>query len=54
MSGLFSLLRKNDFDRLEEMFRSFFDSIPYEWYTNNPMANYQCLYATVIYTYFAA
>ena len=29
-------------------------SIPYEWYTNNDIANYEGYYASVFYSYFAA
>ena len=51
---LHELLEKNDFEGLERLFTAFFSSIPYEWYTNNDMANYEGYYASVFYSYFAA
>ena len=48
------LLAKNDFDGLEGLFQAFFSSIPYEWYTNNDIADYEGYYASVFYSYFAA
>ena len=48
------LLRANDFAGLEALFRAFFASIPYEWYTNNDIARYEGYYASVFYSYFAA
>ena len=32
----------------------FFASIPYQWYTNNHIADYEGFYASVFYSYFAA
>ena len=51
---LYRLLEANDFSGLETLFRAFFASIPYEWYTNNDIANYEGYYASVFYSYFAA
>ena len=48
------LLAKNDFEGLEGLFQAFFSSIPYEWYTNNDIADYEGYYASVFYSYFAA
>ena len=48
------LLEKNDFGGMEQLFQAFFSSIPYEWYTNNDIANYEGYYASVFYSYFAA
>ena len=48
------LLRANNFAGLETLFRAFFASIPYEWYTNNDIARYEGYYASVFYSYFAA
>ena len=48
------LLRENDFDGLEALFRSFFASIPYQWYTKNDIARYEGYYASVFYSWFAA
>ena len=51
---LYDLLEANDFMGLEALFRSFFASIPYEWYTNNDIANFEGYYASVFYSHFAA
>ncbi|MYB38488.1 MAG: ATP-binding protein [Gammaproteobacteria bacterium] len=51
---LYDLLEANDLPGLEALFRSFFASIPYEWYTNNDIANFEGYYASVFYSYFAA
>ena len=50
---LYRLLQANDFVGLQALFHAFFASIPYEWYTNNPMAQYEGYYASVFYSYFA-
>ena len=51
---LYELLEANDFSSLEALFRAFFASIPYEWYINNDIANYEGYYASVFYSWFAA
>ena len=51
---LYRLLQENDFAGLKTLFQAFFSSIPYEWYTNNDIANYEGYYASVFYSYFAA
>ena len=51
---LYRRLETNDFAGIEELFRAFFASIPYEWYTNNDIARYEGYYASVVYSYFAA
>ena len=51
---LYRLLDARDFDGLRSLFQAFFSSIPYEWYTNNDIANYEGYYASVFYSYFAA
>ena len=48
------LLAAHDCAGLQELFQSFFASVPYQWYTNNDIANYEGYYASVIYSYFAA
>ena len=48
------LLSVNDFDGLRSLFEAFFASIPYEWYTNNDIAEYEGYYASVFYSYFAS
>ena len=51
---LYDLLEANDFDGLNALFHAFFAGIPYEWYTNNAIADYEGYYASVFYSYFAA
>ena len=51
---LYELLAAHDFAELETLFRAFFASIPYEWHTNNDIANYEGYYASVFYSWFAA
>ena len=45
------LLLGNDFAGMETLFRAFYDSIPYDWYTNNDIARYEGYYASVFYGY---
>ncbi|MCE2541488.1 MAG: ATP-binding protein [Acidobacteria bacterium] len=51
---LYDLMVANDFARMEALIQAFFASIPYEWYTNNAIADYEGYYASVFYSYFAA
>ena len=51
---LYDLLEADDFDGLKVLFQAFFAGIPYEWYTNNAIADYEGYYASVFYSYFAA
>ena len=48
------LLETHDRDALRELFHAFFAGIPYQWYTNNDIAEYEGYYASVFYSYFAA
>ena len=48
------LLEAHDCAGLKELFHAFFASIPYQWYTNNHIADYEGFYASVFYSYFAA
>ena len=48
------LLEAHDCAGLKELFHAFFASIPYQWYTNNRIADYEGFYASVFYSYFAA
>ena len=48
------LLRENDFEGLEALFRSFFAGIPYQWHVKNDIARYEGYYASVFYSWFAA
>ena len=51
---LYDLLLVNDFTGLETLLKAFFASIPYQWHTNNEIANYEGYYASVFYSYFAS
>ena len=51
---LVRLLEAHDAAGLRELFSAFFASIPYQWYTNNDIADYEGFYASVFYSYFAA
>ncbi len=51
---LYDLLLRNDFAAMQALFTAFFASIPFEWYTKNPIAQYEGYYASVFYSYFAA
>ena len=51
---LFDLLETADVKGLEDIFHSFFSSIPYEWHTGNDIGRYEGYYASVFYSYFAA
>ena len=48
------LLEAHDCAGLETLFHAFFASIPYQWYTNNHIADFEGFYASVFYSYFAA
>ena len=50
---LYRLLEADDVAGMQELFHAFYASIPYEWYTNNDIANYEGYYASVFYSYFA-
>jgi hypothetical protein len=47
-------LRKLNFAQLQTQLKSLYASIPYEWYTNNKIANYEGHYASIFYSHFAA
>ena len=48
------LLQAHDCAGLKELFHAFYASIPYQWYTNNHIAEYEGFYASVFYSYFVA
>ena len=52
--SLYRLLLANDFLGLQQLFISFFASIPADWYRKNPIAQYEGYYASVFYAYFGA
>ncbi len=49
--GLRRRLEARDLAGVETLLRAFFDSIPYQWYTNNDIAGYEGYYASVFYGY---
>lgn len=51
---LYKLLEQGNVEGMRELFFAFFASIPYHWYTNNDIANYEGYYCSVFYTYFTA
>ena len=52
--SLYRLLLANDLPGLQQLFISFFASIPADWYRNTPIARYEGYYASVFYAYFGA
>ena len=52
--SLYETLESNDFERLHELFHTFFASIPYDWYKKQQAAKYEAYYASIVYCYFAA
>ena len=48
------LLEAHDCAGLKDLFHAFYASIPYQWYTNNDIADFEGFYASVFYSYFAA
>ncbi len=51
---LYDLLLVNDFAALQQLFTSFFASIPHDWYRKSPIAQYEGYWAGLFYAYFAA
>ena len=52
-SRLQQLLARHDFAGVERLFRSFFASVPHQWYANNDIARYEGYYSAVFYSHFA-
>ena len=46
------LLAAHDCAGLKELFHAFYASIPYRWYANNDIADYEGYYASVFYSFF--
>ena len=40
--------------QLQDLFHALFASIPHQWYTNKPIAQYEGYYASIFYSHFAA
>ncbi|MCC5843495.1 MAG: ATP-binding protein [Verrucomicrobia bacterium] len=51
---VYDLLYANDLDGLRELLTGFYASIPHQWYTKNPIAQYEGYYASVFYAFFAS
>ncbi len=51
---LFDVLEHNDIDKLQQIFHTFFASIPHNWYQKNTLANYEGYYCSIVYCYFTA
>ena len=52
--ALYQALLAPDFEKVREVFHSFFASIPHDWYRKNQIAKYEGYYASVFYCYFTA
>ena len=53
-SRLGDLLLANDLEGMGEHMKAFYASLPNEWFTNNPIAQYEGYYASVFYAFFAS
>ena len=53
-SRLGDLLLANDLEGMGEHLKGFYASLPNEWFTNNPIAQYEGYYASVFYAFFAS
>ncbi|MCC5849480.1 MAG: ATP-binding protein [Verrucomicrobia bacterium] len=53
-SKLHRLLTRNDLEGIHELMFAHYASIPHQWYTNNPIAQYEGYYASVFYAFFAS
>ncbi len=51
---LIEALKGNDVDKMIEVMKSHFASIPHDWYRKNKIAEYEGYYASVFYAYFAS
>ena len=52
-SRLRQLLTAHDFAGVELLLRTFFASVPHQWFTKNDIARYEGFYASVFYAHFA-
>jgi hypothetical protein len=51
---LLEILEKHDVAGLQAHFEALYAGLPYDWYRNNPIAQYEGHYASVFYSHFAA
>jgi hypothetical protein len=52
--ALLDILLSQDLTSLQAHLRSLYAALPYDWYRNNPIAQYEGHYASVFYSHFAA
>ncbi|GIX42959.1 MAG: hypothetical protein KatS3mg129_2692 [Leptospiraceae bacterium] len=52
-SRLYKILSSGEIKELEEILKSLFNSIPYDWYRKNELSGYEGYYASVIYSFLA-
>ena len=53
-NNLYRALESRDMDSVQHIFKSFFSSIPYEWYTAGNLDRYEGYYASVVYAFLAS
>ena len=51
---LYFALDKGDVKQIEQLIRSVFEAMPYNYHTNNQIARYEGYYASVLYSFFAS
>lgn len=54
ISRLAKCLLQKKLDELPDIFKSYFASIPNDWYRNNNIQEYEGFYASIVYSYFCA
>lgn len=52
--ALFASMRDHDLDKLHVHLKALYAGLPYDWYRNNPIAQYEGHYASIFYSHFAA
>ena len=50
---LYRIIEERDLPALENYLRSFMSSVPHDWHRNNPVAEYEGYYSSLIYSLFA-
>ncbi|HKL82528.1 MAG TPA: ATP-binding protein [Desulfobacter sp.] len=53
-NNLYHALESQDLESVQRIFKSFFSSIPYEWYTAGNVDRYEGYYASVVYAFLAS
>ena len=51
-TNIYRTLESGNLDKLEEVFKQIFSSIPYDWFRKNNLAIYEGYYCSVVYSYF--